>query len=118
VIDARHPLHPVCGLLVAVLPALGACGRPIAEDSVASRAPLVEAVPARFGSLPVEETVPGVVRARNQVAIRPEIEARVIEVRVRSGATDERGDLLVRLDPADRARFERLWPEASFVPSA
>ncbi|WOF41776.1 GTPase HflX [Sphingopyxis indica] len=35
--------------------------------------------------------------------------------------TDEAKDgghlLTVRLDPADRARFERLWPEASFVPS-
>ncbi len=26
--------------------------------------------------------------------------------------------LTVRLDPADRARFERLWPDASFVPPA
>jgi RND family efflux transporter MFP subunit len=69
-------------------------------------APLVEAVEARFGALPIEETVSGRVRARNQVAVRPEISGRIVEVLVRSGQTVELGQPLVRLD-ATEAR-ERL----------
>lgn len=59
--------------------------------------PSVEAVPARYGSLPLEQELSGVVRAENQVAIRPEIEAPVAEVLVRSGDAVERGQPLVRL---------------------
>ncbi|MFP3941318.1 MAG: hypothetical protein ACLF0P_13510, partial [Thermoanaerobaculia bacterium] len=33
--------------------------------------PAVEAVPARYGSLPLEQELSGVVHAENQVAIRP-----------------------------------------------
>ncbi|HUF78933.1 MAG TPA: efflux RND transporter periplasmic adaptor subunit, partial [Thermoanaerobaculia bacterium] len=53
---------------------------------------------ARSGSLPLEERLSGVVRAENQVAIRPQIEATVVEVLVRSGQSVERGQPLVRLD--------------------
>ena len=35
-------------------------------------APPVEAVQARSGALPLEERLNGVVKARNQVAVRPE----------------------------------------------
>ncbi len=59
--------------------------------------PPVEAVPARTGALPLVEELSGVVRARNQVAIRPEIEATVAEVLVRSGEAVTRGQPLVRL---------------------
>ena len=58
----------------------------------------MEAVESRFGALPIEEIVPGVVRARNQVGIRPEIDGRVVEVLVRSGDAVEQGQPLVRLD--------------------
>jgi RND family efflux transporter MFP subunit len=64
-------------------------------------APLVEAVQARFGALPVEETVSGRVRAADQVAIRPEISGRVVEVLVRSGQAIEKGQPLVRLDATE-----------------
>lgn len=57
----------------------------------------MEAVPARSGALPLVEELSGVVRARNQVAIRPEIEATVVEVLVRSGEAVTRGQPLVRL---------------------
>lgn len=68
--------------------------------------PAVEAVPARYGSLPLEQELSGVVRAENQVAIRPEIEAVVAEVLVRSGDAVERGQPLVRL--ADDPLREQL----------
>ncbi len=72
----------VCVLLA--LPALLACAR-AEQETEAKQAPLVEAVEARQGSLPIEEVVPGTVRARNQVLVRPEIEARVVAVLARSG---------------------------------
>lgn len=68
--------------------------------------PPVEAVLARGGALPLQETLSGVVRAHNQVAIRPEIEAPVTAVLVRSGDTVSRGQALVRLED-DQLR-ERL----------
>ena len=81
---------------------LVACGHgPGAESEAARPAPLVEAVAARFGSLPFEETVPAVVRASNQVVIRPEIAGRVVEVLARSGDTVASGQPLVRLEPAE-----------------
>lgn len=60
--------------------------------------PAVEAVPARTGSLPLEERLSGVVRADNQVAVRPEIEAPILEVLVRDGEAVQRGQPLVRLE--------------------
>jgi RND family efflux transporter MFP subunit len=75
----------------------GAGGRERGDDE--DRAPpAVEVVQARTGTLPLEERLSGVVRAENQVAVRPEIEATVVEVLVRSGETVERGQPLVRLD--------------------
>ncbi len=62
------------------------------------RPPAVEALPARSGSLPLEDVLSGVVRARNQVAIRPEISAPVVEVLARNGDLVEAGQPLVRLD--------------------
>jgi RND family efflux transporter MFP subunit len=66
----------------------------------------VEALPARSGSLPLEEQLNGVVRARNQVAIRSEISGTVVDVFVRHGDPVTRGQPLVRLD--DEALDERL----------
>ena len=61
-------------------------------------APPVEAVQARVGSLPLEERLNGVVRADNQVTVRPEVPGRVVEVLVRSGDAVEKNQPLVRLD--------------------
>lgn len=52
-----------------------ACGGERSREAEVARPPLVEAVEARVGALPVEESLPGVVRAANQVAIRPEASA-------------------------------------------
>jgi len=82
--------------LLFVLVVLGGCwGADRAEP--APKPPLVEAVQARSGGLPLEEIVHGVVRAENQVLVRPEISAPVAEVLVRSGAPVERDQILVRL---------------------
>ncbi|MFN2442170.1 MAG: efflux RND transporter periplasmic adaptor subunit [Thermoanaerobaculia bacterium] len=78
-----------------------ACGGAEGEPSGArstDRAPAVEAVQAREGALPLSERVSGTVRAENQVAVRAEISAPVVEVFVRSGVQVQRGQPLVRLD--------------------
>lgn len=101
---------PVSTLTVATITLIGlalACGPAGDPASNASRqAPLVEAVPARFGALPIEESMPGMVRARNQVAIRPETAGRIVSVLAQIGDAVERGRLLVRLD--DSEARERL----------
>jgi HlyD family secretion protein len=91
-------------LLLAIVPIalLAACGGDDAEggpDGEEDRVPpAVEVLPARSGGLPLEEELNGVVKARNQVAIQPEIDAVVTEVMVRSGETVRAGQPLVRLD--------------------
>jgi RND family efflux transporter MFP subunit len=95
----------------AALAALGlACGGPVGGDGRTEEEqtviPAVEAVQARFGSLPLEERLTGTVRAHNQVAIHAEITAPVVEVMVRSGEAVERGQPLVRLD--DRTLRDQL----------
>jgi len=68
--------------------------------------PSVEAVQAHFGSLPLSERLTGVVRAKNQVAIYPEISAAITDVYVHNGEMVKKGQPLVRL--RDREFQERL----------
>lgn len=89
-----------CGLLIL------ACGGSDESERPAAIVPAVEAVQARSGALPLRERVSGTVRAENQVAIRAEIDAPIVEVYVRSGDTVERGEPLVRLD--DRQLRDQL----------
>ena len=91
--------HAAAGLALLGLACAGSPGGPGGVEE--RRAPLVEAVAARSGALPIEETTPGVVRARNQVAIRPEVSGRIVAVPVAIGQAVERGRLLVRLDDAE-----------------
>lgn len=93
----RFAVAPFALELLAILAA--ACGGSSGGvESENARIPAVEAVPARLGALPMEARINGVVKARNQVAIRPEIEGRVVEVLVRSGESVRSGDPLVRLE--------------------
>lgn len=102
-----RPISAAATFVVAVLAIVGCGGeRPDAGRAASSGAPAVEALPARSGSLPLEEALSGVVRARNQVAIRSEISAAVVEVLVRNGDPVTVGQALVRLD--DEALAERL----------
>lgn len=84
------------GTLLAGLLLTG-CGGGPADSEREAPVPTVEAVPARTGTLPLEERLSGVVKARNQVAVQPEISARVVEVLVESGEAVRRGQPLVRL---------------------
>jgi RND family efflux transporter MFP subunit len=68
---------------------------PVDQDD--ANLPLVEALQAQHGYLPLEERLSGIVRAQNQVTIRSEIEAPIVEVFVRSGEQVEKGQPLVRL---------------------
>jgi HlyD family secretion protein len=61
--------------------------------------PLVEALQARSGTLPLELRVSGVARAHNQVEIRPEISAVLVESLVASGDQVVKGQPLARLEP-------------------
>ena len=103
----QRTLHAVT--VVAALLVIAGCGAAGTDSGggEAAEAPAVEALPAREGSLPLEQAVSGVVRARNQVAIRSEISAAVVEVLVRNGDPVVAGQPLVRLDDAvlaDRLR--------------
>lgn len=83
-----------------------------APEDAAGPVPAVEAVVARSGALPLEERLSGVVKAQNQVAIRPEISAPVTAVLVRSGDAVERGQPLVRLEE-DTLRDQLRQAEAA-----
>jgi RND family efflux transporter MFP subunit len=77
-----------------------ACGSGEADAGEEERsAPPVEALAARSGALPLAIRSHGVVRAANQVEIRPEIAGRVVAVEVRSGDVVRRGQPLLRIDP-------------------
>jgi RND family efflux transporter MFP subunit len=60
--------------------------------------PAVEAVQARFGSLPLVERFSGNVRSENQVPLYPQINARIEAVYVENGQYVEAGDILVKLN--------------------
>ena len=68
--------------------------------------PSVEAVQARYGSLPLTERLTGLVKAKNQVEIFPEISAAIIAVYVNNGDVVKKGQSLVQLK--DREFQERL----------
>ena len=108
-IPALRPAALGCALaLVLILAACGADARRAGsgDRSGGGAPPPVEVVPARSGALPLTEELSGVVRARNQVPIRPEISAQVVAVEVRTGDSVERGQPLVRLE--DDALREQL----------
>lgn len=95
--------------------ALNACGNSFAPSSSADQSvanevvPAVEAVPARFGSLPVSERLNGTVIAENQVELYPEINGRVARVLVDDGDTVQVGDPLVVLESRE---YERQLEQA------
>ena len=68
--------------------------------------PAVEAVQARQGSLPLVERLSGVVKARNQVEIYPEISAIIDSVHVQNGDEVQKGQPLISL--RDREFQERF----------
>lgn len=70
--------------------------------------PAVEALQARQGSLPLTQRLSGLVKAKNQVAIHPEIGATIVEVYVNNGHYVKKGAPLVRLREKEfRERFKQ-----------
>ena len=84
------------GILAVVLSGCG--GDAPSREREESATPPVEAVVAREGALPLQERVSGTVKARNQIAVRSQIEAPIVEVLVRSGDSVQKNQPLVRLD--------------------
>lgn len=82
------------------------------QQKAPSPPPAVEVLAARTGSLPLVERLSGVVRARNQVSLRAEVTAQVIEVLARPGDAVERGQPLARLRD-DALRDQLTQAEAS-----
>lgn len=74
--------------------------------------PSVEAVQARYGSLPLEEQMSGTVEAKNQVTISPQIQAPVEAVLAQNGDFVQQGAPLVRLQD-DQYRERVRQAEAS-----
>ncbi len=79
---------------------LGSCS----GDSQAARGrgreqliPAVEAVQARFGSLPLTERLSGSVKAKNQVELYPQVSAAIEEIYVNNGEFVESGQALLKL---------------------
>ncbi|HKI46838.1 MAG TPA: efflux RND transporter periplasmic adaptor subunit [Balneolales bacterium] len=73
-------------------------GGTLAKDNPAEvPIPAVEAVQARYGRLPLIERLSGTVRAENQIALHPEINAPIISVEVQNGDRVSKGQVLLRL---------------------
>ncbi len=68
--------------------------------------PAVEAVQTQYGSLPLTERLSGIVKAKNQVEIFPEISATISRVFVHNGDSVNQGQPLVEL--RDKEYQERL----------
>lgn len=104
--------RPALGLVALALTA-GCDAAPAATlQQAPAPAPAVEVLAARAGSLPLIERVGGVVRASNQVSLRAEVTAPVVEVLARTGDAVQRGQPLVRLRD-DALRDQLLQAEAS-----
>lgn len=100
-------------LLISLILLAGACSNTFTQEASGDfsgaeegQIPVVEAVQARFGSLPLSERLNGTVIAENQVVLYPELSAKIARVMVRDGNYVERGDPLVYLE--DRQYREQL----------
>ena len=70
--------------------------------------PAVEALQARFGALPLTERLSGLVKARNQIDIYPEVNTAIVFVHVENGDYLKRGQPLVQLrDTEFRERLKQ-----------
>lgn len=88
------------GLIVTATVLLSGCSQPEETARPDPTAPPVEAVAARYGSLPLVERLSGTLRADNQVVIYPEFAGRIAEVLVDNGDAVKTGDPLVRINDA------------------
>ena len=94
----------VIGLMSWFLSCSGQSGS--SENTPGQIIPAVEAVQARYGSLPLTQRLSGIVEARNQIEIYPEVSAVIVKVYVKNGDMVKKGDPLVQL--RDKEFQERL----------
>lgn len=112
---------PVRGLSVLFLSLtlLAGCSGNETENSETDAAgviPAVEAVQAKYGSLPLTERLSGTVRAENQVRLSPEISAPIERVYVQDGDKVQKGDPLVKLqDDQYREQYQQAQAGANIT---
>jgi RND family efflux transporter MFP subunit len=96
------------GVVIAVIFLLG-CSKENAENGNKDLLiPAVEAVQAHYGKLPLSERLSGLVKAKNQIEIYPEINAAIVQVYVENGDFVKKGQPLVRLrDTEFRERLKQ-----------
>ena len=106
--NIRTALYSLGLILIGIT--LSSCG----DSSGASKGngnklvPAVEAVRADIGSLPLTERLSGVIRAKNQVEIYPEVSATVMQVFVNDGDIVDKGQPLIQLrDTEFRERLKQ-----------
>jgi HlyD family secretion protein len=73
----------------------------LADTDFGTPVPVVEAIQVQQGTLPLVHRTTGEMRARNQVDIYPEINARITEVLVNDGERVEEGEPLIHLRDDD-----------------
>jgi len=102
----RTKLHIFAALiLLTAIACSGGSGDGGKKDG-ASLIPAVEAVQAKYGALPLTERLSGLVKAKNQVEIYPEISAPIVGVYVENGELVKKGQIIVKL--RDKDLIERL----------
>mgnify|MGYP001343380141 CR=1 FL=1 len=108
----HQSIKPVLGavsLLVASLLVTSCSGNSSGKENQLSdpaSIPAVEAVQARYGSLPLFERLSGTVIANNQVVLYPQISGRIAEVLVQNGQKVQKGTPLAKID--DTQYLEQL----------
>lgn len=100
--------------VVALAAAAVACGTSEGRVPDDATLPAVEAVQARYGSLPLRERLTGTVYAAGQVAIYPETSGPIVEVLVDNGDEVSAGDPLVRIR-AESSRSQLRQSEAGLA---
>ncbi|MDD4003845.1 MAG: efflux RND transporter periplasmic adaptor subunit [Elusimicrobiaceae bacterium] len=85
-------------LVLAVLPALAACKKKEAQETI----PVVPVKMARaeVKTMPIQITAVGAIESYNQVDIIPRVDGQIQAINFREGSEVKKGDLLVTIDPA------------------
>lgn len=94
------PGNPGILLIFSIFILTGCYGESSDENTEEQRGmiPAVEAVKAKYGSLPLTERLSGTVRAENQVILSPEISGKIQQVYVQDGDQVQKGAPLVKLE--------------------
>lgn len=88
-------------LLLSAAAIQSACGEKSTEAPLSARAVTVQAVVARYESVPAFVQAPGTVQPRNRISLSSQINGFVREMRAREGDTVRQGQLLALLDARD-----------------